>query len=292
MNIEEIKELVANDSNRIKLYDKIAEQLQAAVLEINEDDLSTNTRWSSEEFVNRIKKYDKITKDLRTSQMLTSYWMSEEKFPDQFFAVKKLATNNKRLSGLTAWIALRWYPVTLLLYTAGISSVLANKYENLYQLFNLTTENPTRQENQVSIVEGIIKVFSRFNGDPFEILFENKNLAVPRSEYLLSTLKPEFEEHFFVEDQFENVFDIFEILLSFEFAHQQAGNNPDNILTPIGRFRYKGINNSALNSIILEANRMGMSWAPIKAGFWGGNFERFQLISGLYLEQLKDRNWF
>lgn len=292
MNIEEIKELVTKDSNRIKLYDKIVEQLQAAVLEISKDDLSTNTQWSRDEFANRIKNYDKVTKDLRTSQMLTSYWMSEGKFPDQFFAVKKLATNNKRLSGLTAWIALRWYPVTMLLYTAGISSVLANRYENLYRLLNLTIENPTRHDNQLSIVEGIIKVFSRFNGDPFEILFDNKNLAVPRSEYLLSNLKPEFDELFFIGDQFENAFDRFEILLSFEFAHQQAGDNPDNILTPIGRFRYKGINHSALNSLLLEANRVGESWAPIKAGFFGGDFERFQLISKLFFEQLKNRNFY
>lgn len=292
MNNEEIKDLVANNDNRIRLHDKIVEELQIAIPKITEDELSSQIKWSHEEFKSRITKYEEVISDLCAIQIFLSYWGIDSQCPNHCLALNRVAYNNHELRGSTSWIILRWYPVILLLYSGGVSSMAASKYKNLFRLINTKVYNPIHPVNSVSVIQAVVNIFSRFNDDPFEIVLASKNYPDPRGEYIFKTLQPKFEKLLYLENQYAPLFDSFDSLMALEYAHQQAGDDPESVKAPIGRFRFKEINNSAYMSLIDEANMTKNLWAPIKAGFFGGDYNRFKLISDKLTKRIEKLRWY
>jgi hypothetical protein len=53
--------------------------------------------------------------------------------------LKRICDELRPEGGLVVWIALRWYPVLLLLYAGGIAAVAGARYENLRLLLHTPT---------------------------------------------------------------------------------------------------------------------------------------------------------
>lgn len=287
MDIEKIKELVANDSLRIELYDLIVENLKQLISELESEHFSTNTEWSEKEFKKRISKVEKLTDDLSSIQVLLSYWGSKEQKQNYLLALRRLANVNIKLHGRVIWIFLRWYPIVLLFYYSGVSAVAGNNYQKLFELVNQIVISPTQSQNKVTLIQAITKALSSPNGDPFELVCENKNLSAPRSEYLSKLLQVKINDLLFLNSEYESTFDRFEVLLAIEYAHQTTGESPDRVWGPVGRFAYTHYSSQPLNLIINEAENFRSSWAPIKAGFFGGDYKRFKMISNKFKERIR-----
>lgn len=292
MGIEKVKELVSDDDLRIKLHDYIVEDLQNLISELESEDFSTKTKWSEDEFKRRVTKVEELTNDLCTIQILLTYWGSEKQRQNCLLALQRITNANYRIRGGNVWIALRWYPVLLLLYYGGISAIAAGNYKKLFELMNIRVHSSIHSHNKMSLIQATTKVFSNINGDPFEIISGNRNHFVPRNEYLLKALKPKLNELLFLDSEYEPSFNQFEVMLALEYAHQTAGDSPEHINAPIGRFGYKrrGSDNP-LAELIEEANTMKEDWPLFKAGLIGGSFDRFKKISSLLDERVNNLRW-
>ena len=91
------------------------------------------------------------------------------------------------------------------------------------------------------------------------------------------------------------MFDRFEIFLALVYVdldNRELGN----LWGPPGRFAYKhrgrGREGSPYDEIVNEAKSHGDNWAPLKAGFFGGSYERFNEISSEYEKLISRRSWF
>ena len=111
-------------------------------------------------------------------------------------------------SGLTIWLELRWYPLILELYTAGIAAVDAQRYDNLATLFYTQLPSSEYRDQTDTFVEtvsnGLLEII-RTNA--FKKIPGHERHYTPLSEYLFKILQPRLDDTFFLGKNYEAVFD-------------------------------------------------------------------------------------
>lgn len=294
LDLSEIKELVANPNNKIKLFDSLADLVESVLSNLDKENFSSEDNWSEEEFKRRVNEYEKIIDELSSIQVLISFWGSNINKQSLLFPFSQiLGQANEIKSGKTMWLNMKWYPVLLLIYYSGISSLAAGKYSNLKKIFNLTVIDPNHSSRRLPLIQAAIAVKSDFE-KPFKLVSGNDRHFYPFNEYLFQILSTKLKQVIHLNYEYERYFDHFEILMSLEYAHQTANESPDRVWGPLGRFAWKTrySPNDPLSEIIKEGNTNKDSWAPIKAGLFNGNYKRFETISSLFLEKVTKHGGF
>lgn len=291
MGLEEIKGLIADVKYRIQLHDEVANITQDVIKNTSEENFPLNDDWSKEEFKSRIKEYDKITNDLCLIQALISYWGNKIHNQTIVLPIRMIADYWLEKSGRSIWYILPWYNNLLLFYYTGIAAVASDRYENFMAITKKVVKDPKRPNTNTTMIQAIQSMCSDYK-DKFQLISGDSNHLVPSSEYIFKQLQPKFKELIYLGSDFESYFDKFEILMALEYAHQTAGNSPDYINAPIGRFGYKrrGYDNP-LDELIEEANTLKEGWLPLQVGLIGGSFNRFKIISDLLVEKVKNLRW-
>ena len=95
---------------------------------------------SNEAFFERIKKYEEASLDLQKIVILLAQWGNSEQISLLQKILKRMVEVDRGSSGSVAWLNLSWYPIQLVLYSAGIASVIANNYNAL----KVVLETPVR----------------------------------------------------------------------------------------------------------------------------------------------------
>ena len=85
-------------------------------------------------------------------------------------------------------LRLVWYPSFLLLYAGGIAAVASNRYDNLYELMQLSIHDPVSFERNRIIVA--IGAASGDLDDVFKALPNYAQKRHPRSEYMYAFFEP------------------------------------------------------------------------------------------------------
>ena len=281
------KELLSEDRHRIALHDLVAEQIRKVMSTTVGDNFPANIGWSKEEFIERLKKYEAIYSDLCNIQALLSYWGTEAHRDTLTLAPRRICSRLKPQAGLSALIALRWYPALLLLYAGGIAAVAGSRYENLRLLMHTIVSDPDRSRGEIDFIGAVTSALSDF-AEGFKFLPGHEGNRVPRSEYFFKLLQPALDDLLFLGSDYEPNFDRFEVLLTLESIERHGWG-------PIGRFGWKfhsvGDTNP-LQRVIAEAETQGDSWLPLKAGLFRGSAERFKEIATAYSQDVAKLGWF
>ncbi len=289
------KEYLSDSRYTIKLHDLIAQKLREVLLQTSEDNFAVQGDWSLEEFTRRLKDYERIVDDLQRTLCCVAYWGKQEHLPLLKMVTTRLTDRLESKGGLAIWQALRWYPIMLLFYSAGISALASEKYDNLATIFTARL-GPTLHTQSIPLILPIIKETGRLH-DAFKGLPGHENQYVPRSEYLFTLLQPMLDDLLFLGRDYEQNFDRFEVLLALVYTdldnqeHARLGG----VWGPIGRFGWKFHHEEDSNpfkDIITEANRQKESWPPLKAGLFGGDYARFEKIANEFGKFLSRLNWF
>lgn len=291
--IEKTKEFLSNSLYRIKLHDLVAENTRAALTKLLDDEFSPQTQWSVNEFSNRLEKYQTVTSELLSIITLMGYWGTVEHKEILCLPSKRLASRLQVTSGNSVWLALRWYPILLLTYSAGLAAVATNNYEILYGYFSSKVTDLSSGHIDTPIIQALYNSVGNLH-DAFKLLPGHERQFFPISEYLFKYFQPLLDDLLFVGSDYEAIFDRFEILLSLEHAHERVKEG-HMLWGPVGRFGWKirhGDRASPLHRFIIEAKLSGTSWAPLKAGFFDGSIEVFENISSQSLEQISKRGWY
>jgi hypothetical protein len=197
--------------------------------------------------------------------------------------------------GLVIWGGLRSYPLIILLYSAGIAAVASRKYHTLATLFmtnvNFLRDSSTSNELIMAVGRAIkdlerTEVFKRLSG--------NERYYTPRSEYLFKMLQPKLDDLLFLGQDYENFFDIFEFFLATVHADMKFQKD-GYIWGPIGRFGWKysrtWLSGNPFKQVVEEAISKKDKWAPLDAGLFGGDYERFNKVISEYEKDIAKLHW-
>jgi len=290
--IDQTKELLSEEKYRIKLHDLVTMKTREMMSVTTEDSFPVQTIWNDEEFLERINKYEKTTTDLRGIQALLGFWGSEAHRITLVLPVKQMGGRIEDGSGTIAWLALRWYPMLLLMYCGGIAAVAAGNYDNLRALMQANVSDPERALKSVTLVRNVGKAKSDLKS-AFNILPGHSNQHVPHSEYLFKFLQPELDDILCLGMDYERYFDEFEVLFALEFAEEYDSEN-GHVWGPPGRFAWKydrGDQSSPFHRVLRLAQEQGEYWPPIKAGLFSGDINRFEVIAKEYSKPLAQLGW-
>jgi len=289
------KEYLSDPRYTIKLHDLVIQKLRETLLLTSEDNFAVQgAEWSLQEFTRRLKEYEQTIEDLQRISCCLAYWGKQEHLPVLRTALTRLTDRLEPKSGQRVWLALRWYPIILLLYSAGISALAADNYSNLATML-LTRVGSSRSteastELTLSIGEAILEL-ERIG--VFKQLPGHERYYVPRSEYLFKLLQPMLDDLLFLGRDYEHYFDRLEVLLALVHADLEQVER-SHIWGPIGRFGWKFRNKDVnpLKEIIEEATKQKESWGPLKAGLFGGDYSRFSSISDEYVKIISSLAWY
>jgi hypothetical protein len=112
------------------------------------------------------------------------------------------------------------------------------------------------------------------------------------NEYLFKLLQPLLDDILFTGRSYEGVFDEFEIILALVVADERKQEGHD-VWGPIGRFgwKYHARDGGPLARIIEIATKQANEWAPLRAGLFGGDSERFLSVADEYKKLVARLNW-
>jgi uncharacterized caspase-like protein len=195
--VDQLRESLSDPHHRIRLHDLVAQSTREALSLISDDRFSVQGSWSAEEFIDRLAGYETATLDLRAIETLVAYWGNSDHREILALPVRRLSNRLDPVSGLSVWIALRWYPVLLLTYSSGIAAVASDKYDNLYALLHTDVTNSSYSSNRTILIHALLSGVSDIL-DAFKVIPGYENKYVPCSEYLFKFLQPLFDDLLFL----------------------------------------------------------------------------------------------
>jgi len=285
------KEYVADIRYRIKLHDLATQKCREVTSLISDEHFPVENRnVTADEFADRLKRYELIMQDLQTIYTILGHWGLPEHNSIISKITSRITEQDGNRNGLVAWLSLRYYPSALLLYSGGIGAIASGNYENLATI--LTTKvgsSYTNDHSQAAVLE-VGYAFSELEQTKiFKLLPDHKKHYVPRSEYLFKLLQPKLDDLLFLGRSYESIFDRFEVMLA--LVHADLAKY---FWGPLGRFAWKHRNRdkAPYTTIVQEAQAQKDAWPPLRAGLFGGSFQRFDEVAKQYEGTINQLGWF
>jgi hypothetical protein len=296
---DQVKEYLSEQRFRIKLDDLANEELRRFHQATSDHlfPLATAEPPAAESFAERLRQYERASERLACLALLTAHWGTAEQRTGLGKIAGRMMENAEPAGGKVVWIGLRWYPALLVLYAAGISAIASHSYENLAALLlGRVASNRTGQGDSTvleSTVDGLEDVMRQ---EAFKWLPGHERQYTPRSEYLFKVVQPWLDDLLFLGRTFEPLFDRFEVFMGLVYADLRRERYPTrHIWGPVGRFGWKanrGYGSNPLSELLAEAAGAKEGWAPLRAGFFGGSYERFQAVADGYRGLINQLPWF
>lgn len=291
-SLDEVKEYLDDPTKRIKLHDKMVSATRGVLAALSEDEFPVGEK-INEDFLERLNRYEDVISEVASMAAIMAYWASSSQTETLLIPFQQISGRIKHTTGNGFWIALRWYPLLVLTYLAGIGAVASNNYSNLKEILHLPIDKLNRPFEQEPFALGMFDPISH-TFDQFKRYEEYKKKFVPKSEYLHKVLQPKLDDLFFLGNQYDNLFDRFEVIFCLEHAHLYQQEFQRNFWGPIGRFGWKQRrqgNLGPLGIIKQEAKRSGDNWPPLNAGLFGGSIDRFNEVHDDINSGVKQLGW-
>lgn len=291
--VSRVKALLASESGSIGLHDMLSTEVRRFLSATSEDAFALSGQYSQPEFVARLERYEATVQDVALLLACVSQWGR----PSHLLTLQKcIARSSDRLEstgGLTVWLALRWYPLLIELYCSGIAAVDARRFDSLVAIFGATVPSSDSQRSSDSFVDAASMAVLELNrSNVLKQIPGHERNYTPMSDYLLKILQPRLDDTLFLGKNYETAFDTFEVYFALCAADTRLANGQDG-WGPIGRFGWKrGRDNSPFERILKEAKTQKNEWAPLKAGLFGGDIERFNKVSEHLTHMVGRLNWY
>ena len=287
--IEEMKELLSDPKNRIKLDDFVLQHIKIFLSEVDLQHFPIQgINPDRENFLDRLQKYEKITKNLQQLVILLAKWGDQNQLLLLQKVFDRLAETDKGSSGLIFWIKFGWYPLQILMYSSGIAALSAKKYDVLKIVLETQVRLPSYEGKNTALIVPVASHLSEVS-EGFKWIPGHERKHTPRNDYLFQSLQPILENLLFLGKSYEQLFDDFEIYSALIFS-----DVTNRSWSPIGRFGWKherGIEGSPFDRMVEESKKDGENWLPLKAGLFQGSLEKFIKLSALLRERLGELSW-
>jgi len=286
---EEMKELLSDPKNRIKLDDFVSKHLRAFLEATNLEHFPVQgSNIQKEDFLDRMRKYEEVVKDLQQIVILLARWGEGEQLIILGKVFSRIAEADRGLSGISLWIHFCWYPIQVLMYSAGVAALSAGKYSALKVILTTLVQNSSAERERLPIIVAVTSNIFDIH-DEFMWIPGKEDKYVPRSEHLFEILEPTLEELLFVGKSYERLFDNFEVYSALVYANIMRGD-----WGPIGRFGWKhgrGAGDSPFDCVVKEAKEAKGEWPPLRVGMFNSSLERFLEVSKALEQRLNKLSW-
>lgn len=287
------KEYLSEARHKIRLHDLVATEARRAMSMTSEDNFPVQgASFSKDEFLQRVNRYEESIATLAELIAMTSYWGTDEHVSIIKMSIGRMLDRLDVKGGLVIWLNLRLYPILLLTYYAGISAIASENYKFLYSIMMLNANNQrTDKSSELVLVLG--RAIADLH-DAFKTVPGHENNYTPRSEYMFKLLQPKLDDLLFLGGDYEAAFDKFEVFLALVYVDLSADDRQF-VWGPIGRFGWKYRNGRSTNPfamILDEAGKMQDKWPPLTAGFFGGDYKRFEAAATSFKDLLAKLNWY
>lgn len=292
--VMKVKALLANEQGAIGLHDMLSTEVRRFLATTADDAFKPSEQFSQSEFVLRLERYEVAALDISVLLACVAQWGR----PTHLATLQKcIARSCDRLestgSGLMVWLALRWYPLLLQFYCSGIAAVDARRFDSLAAIFSTPLPSTDYRRTSDTFVEAASTAVLELNRTSVlkQIPGHERNYT-PLSEYLFKILQPKLDDALFLGKNYETAFDTFEVYFALCSADARLENGQD-AWGPIGRFGWKrGSSSGPLERVLREASAQKGEWAPLKAGMFGGDAERFKRVAEAYTHAISGLNWY
>ena len=290
--IETTKEYLSDRKYKIKLDDLVNQKLREVISLLSDEKfLLRGGGFSSEQ----LKLYEDVVKEVQSIISCIAYWGDNEHYQMLNKILARISDNLEPQGGITVYNNLRWYPLFLLLYSAGIASIAADKYLALSSILTAKVRSPSNLYGTVPVSIPIGKAVAELR-DAFKTLPGHERYYVPHSEYLYKLLQPDLDDLLFLGNDYERYFDRLEIFLALVYVDLKY-KPEDRVWGPLGRFAWKYRNRDSREGntfleILEEAEKQKDNWPPLKANLFSGSYEKFIEIAKKFQELLNNLNWF
>ena len=138
---EKIKEYIADPSKKIVLHDIAMQEVRKFLSLTSKDKMPLQVNpLSDEQKIERYKAYEDSVKTLIQFFCIVAHWGNDEQTFLLEKTLKRLTDDNGIESGTTILLNMRWYPICLLEYVAGISAMVEGRYDNLSRIMTTSVE--------------------------------------------------------------------------------------------------------------------------------------------------------
>lgn len=283
-----VKRYLMDPSSKIRLRDLIHEETEKNIGFLTPTAFpNQNSKDHPLELISRLERYEALTEVLLGMFAVGGYWSDKANFTFWTQSLKRIASHSIGGDGMLYLIHLKRYPALLLMYSAGICAIAAERYDNLSALLESLTIRDNGKDlpaacclNAESVVEN--KVGHLLPG-------MNRHYT-PFSEYLCSKLREPLREYLPDDKDFQNAFDRFEYLLGLICADRHKREYQGAWLGSVGCFSWRGRDfgeDFIPSRIKKEFDAAGSKWGPLVGGLMGGDLtrasnaiERFNLSMG------------
>lgn len=293
MAVEAEKKYLEEDKYRIRLHDLVMGETGRLLETIADKKFPTNIEVTKESFRGRMAAYEALSETLlglistgcRWSDAHRELWTQ---------TVARIANPSNNYTGSSYWEHLRLYPAMLLMYAGGIASVFAGKYSNLAAVLAepkvKSINKPKKQSAAVAIYPASV-----FEEIPDQFLSDAGRDIYALNKRLRRVIRGALAEIIPQEDEYERNFIAFEYLFSLIHADLQARENvSDYFWGPPGLFlSERELRGGAVTMMAVkqQAKEQGDEWPPLKAGLFGGSYERFEKVVAGVEEELQIGRW-
>lgn len=223
--VKAAKDYLSDPRDKIRLQDLVFHTVRKLIVETSRERFPTQgVDFSLEKLTERIQSYEDVTKDLRQLLACIAYWGTDDHRPILEKSLARVTDHIEPESGLSIWIALRWYPIILFCYTSGIASIANGNYQNLQTIFSTGVTGRRTDQKLAVAVSNAISDIEREN--IFKRLPGHERYYAARSEYLFKLLQPELDDELFLGKDYEALFDRFEVLLALVSATSRKASGP------------------------------------------------------------------
>ena len=278
--IARLKKYIEKPDQRIPLFDLITNELENTFSSINNYALAKPDEKAIKEAIEfYVNKLDLIL----TLSTYGIYWGENYHHNVWVKVITKFIHPYRDSKGWAVLEDLPYLPAIFLFYNEGLISLLKKDYSLLKKLFSITVNNPYREGEKINILKLIntdLVVDSKYLN---AIFFAPQNKHVPHSELLYSHLKPYFKIWVSNDNEFEELFDTFELLYSLFFIL-----NVSEEWFPLGRYIYRRRNHyNIIDSKYQELLQKKDQLDWIQADLFNDNNELLKAYS-VFNERLKE----
>ena len=293
--VDVTKQYLSDSKFKISLHDLVSQKLREVISLLSDEQFSiAGKRFSDESFAGRLKRYEEVMKEIQSIMTCIAFWGGKNHHQLLNKILARISDNLEPKSGLVIYLKLRWYPLFLLLYSAGIASIANDDYSTLSNILTAKVRSPDSTYGIVPISIPIGDAAAELH-DAFKRLPGHEKQYVPRSEYLFKLLQPSLDDLLFLGNDYERFFDRFEVFLALVYADLDYRQGC-RIWGPLGRFGWKyrsrERSGNAYADIIKEAEDFKDHWPPLEAGLFSGSYDRFFDIATKFQEIFKNLSWF
>jgi len=287
------KQFLSDDSYRIQLYDSVHEYCSEAIERLGSDVESHPAKWDGESLEKYLNQIHEATSDLRYVIALLGFWS-----PPSHPLLAGLHTRH-----FTQWIGssegnmyqrgFQWYPILLQHYSLGLAAVSSGSFEVLRGFLESPYPDPRSRQLRVPSLLAVDTAFSE-SRQLFKLLPGREKNLTPLSEHLLEFFESDLDKVLFLGADYEYVFDRFEILLSLQYSHLNERLHEGRFWAPVGRFGWKFLRRGGpdpFSAAYQEARDAKDRWPPINAGFFDGDYARFEEVVSNFSDHLNRLAW-